>query len=261
MNDELRIRDRDGVRTLELDRPATKNSLSPEINRRLIDALAEAERDSSVRCVVLAGAGGAFCSGLDLRILTGLKHDPKTLETNMRELFHGLIRAIRALPKPVVAVVDGPAFGFGCDLALACDLRIASERASFCEVFVKRGLMPDGGATYMLPRLIGLGKALELMLLGDAVDAAEALRLGLVSEVAKVDELAARVERWTTRLAAASPLVVSRIKDAVYKGIGGSLDDALERECAGQLEILQSKDFDEGLTAYLEKRPPRFTGA
>lgn len=260
MSEELRIVDAEGVRTLALHRPDTKNSLSPDVNRRLIAALAAAGEDDGIRCVVLTGAGGSFCSGLDLRILSGLKHDPATLEQNLRSLFHGLIRAIRALPKPVVALVDGPAYGFGCDLALACDLRVATERARFCEVFVKRGLMPDGGATYFLPRLVGVSKALELMLLGDPIDAEAALALGLVSEIVPSSELATRGLQLAQRLARSPPLVIARIKDAVYNSLQGSLDQALEREVTGQLAILQSMDFEEGLSAYLGKREPKFRG-
>ncbi len=135
------------------------------------------------RVVVLTGAGGAFSSGLDLRVAAEEGMDPATIEGRMRTHFHGLIRAVRACPLPTVAVVDGPAAGFGCDLALACDLRLVSDRARFGEIFVKRGLMPDGGGTWMLPRLIGLGRALELMLTGELVDAAEAHRIGLANRV------------------------------------------------------------------------------
>ena len=260
MTEDVRITDAGPIRTLELNRPGSKNSLTLDVNRRLIDALTDAATNASVRCVVLRGAGGSFCSGLDLRILSDLQHDRSQLEQNLRTLFHGLIRALRDLPKPVVAFVDGPAVGFGCDLALACDLRIATERARFGEIFVQRGLMPDGGGTYVLPRLVGLGKAMELLLTGDLVEPGEALRLGLVNRVVPSAELDARGAELAEKLAAAPPLVVARVKDAVYKSLNGTFDEALEREVTGQLALLASKDFAEGLDAFFAKRPPRFRG-
>ncbi len=260
MPEDVRITDAGPIRTLELNRPESKNSLTLDINRRLIAALSDAASNPAVRCVVLRGAGGSFCSGLDLRILSELQHDHAQLDESLFALFHGVVRALRELPKPVVAFVDGPAVGFGCDLALACDLRIATERARFGEIFVKRGLMPDGGGTYLLPRLVGLGKALELMLLGDLVEADEALRLGLVNRVVASAELDVRGAELVERLAAAPPLVVARVKDAVYKGLTGSFDDALLREAEGQLTLLASEDFAEGLAAFFGKRPPVFRG-
>lgn len=260
MNEDVRITDAGPVRTLMLDRPESKNSLTLDVNRRMIEALVDAGKNPAIRCVVLRGSGGSFCSGLDLRILSELKGDRSQLEQNLRSLFHGLVRAIRELPKPVVALVDGHAVGFGCDLALACDLRIATERARFGEIFVKRGLMPDGGGTWVLPRLVGLGKAMELLLLGDLVEPDEALRLGLVNRIVASAELDARGTELAERLAAAPPLVVARVKDAVYKSMTGSFDEALERELEGQLALLGSQDFVEGLDAFFAKRPPQFRG-
>lgn len=260
MNEDVRILDAGPVRTLELNRPESKNSLTLDVNRRLLAALAEAAENPAIQCVVLRGAGGSFCSGLDLRILSEQKADYAQLEENLRTLFHPLVRALRDLPKPVVAFVDGPAVGFGCDLALACDLRIATERARFGEIFVKRGLMPDGGGTWVLPRLVGLGKAMELLLLGDLVEPDEALRLGLVNQVVPSAELDARGLELVTRLAAAPPLVVARVKDAVYKGLQSTFDESLERELVGQLTLLGSKDFAEALEAFFAKRPPQFRG-
>src|SRR5688500_15953168 len=180
-DDEVRVSDADDVRWIELDRPATKNGLTIDINRRIIHAI---EGRGPARVIVLTGAGGAFCSGLDLK--DAMKQGPRPpdqMEKDLREHFHGLVRAVRAVPVPTIAVVDGAAAGFGCDLALACDLRLLSDRARFGEIFVRRGLMPDGGGTWALPRIVGLGRALELLYTGEIVDAETALRIGLGNRI------------------------------------------------------------------------------
>src|SRR6478609_2559917 len=176
MNTELHVVDEAAVRWIALDRPESKNGLTDELNGRIIEALDGAAADKNIRCVVITGKGGNFCSGLDLKAAAASAGDFENREANMRKYFHGMIRAVRAVEKPVVALVDGAAVGYGADLAFTCDLRIGTERTRFGEVFVKRGLMPDGGGTWTLPRLVGVGKALELMLTGDLVEADEALR-------------------------------------------------------------------------------------
>lgn len=259
MND-VRVTDRDAVRWIELDRPGSRNALTIEVNQRILEAVQGATA-AGARALVLAGAGGAFCSGLDLK--DAMARGPQTPEQTaerMRSWFHGLIRAIHGLDIPTVAAVDGAAVGFGCDLALACDLRVLSDRARFGEIFVRRGLMPDGGGTWFLPRLIGMGRALDLMLTGDPVDADEAMRIGLGTRRYPVDGFADRVRELAARLAAGPPLAHRHIKAAVRASLDGDLDAALEREVAGQLECLGSRDFVEGVSAFLQKRAPRFTG-
>lgn len=258
--EDVRVTDRDGVRWIELDRPASRNGLTVEVNQRLIAALRGA--GEVARVVVLAGAGGRFCSGLDLKdAMRRGGRPPAELERDLRDYFHGLIRAVRDLTVPSIAVVDGAAAGFGCDLALACDLRVLSDRARFGEIFVRRGLMPDGGGTWMLPRLIGVGRALELMLTGEIVDAAEAYRLGLGNRLWPQAEVVDRAWELARALAKGPPLVHRLVKHAVYAGLDGSLDEALDREAAGQLQCLQSRDFVEGVSAFLGKREPAFTGS
>jgi len=258
--EEVRVTDRDGVRWIELDRPASRNGLTVEVNQRLIDALRGAP--GVARAVVIAGAGGSFCSGLDLKdAMRRGGRPPADLEHDLRTYFHGLIRAVRELPMPSIAAVDGAAAGFGCDLALACDLRVLSDRARFGEIFVRRGLMPDGGGTWMLPRLVGVGRALELMLTGEIVDAAEAHRIGLGNRLWPQAELVERTWALAGALAKGPPRVHRLIKASVYAGLDGSLDDALDREARGQLECLQSRDFVEGVSAFLGKREPSFTGS
>jgi enoyl-CoA hydratase/carnithine racemase len=167
---------------------------------------------------------------------------------------------VRAVEKPVVALVDGAAVGYGADLAFACDVRIGTERSRFGEVFVKRGLMPDGGGTWTLPRLVGVGKALELMFTGEIIDADEALRLGILNKILPSAEAEAQVRSFAQRLAAGPPLVMSWIKRAVYAAQSSDLDAALENEVKGQMQLLRSKDFFEGMAAFFQKRDPSFSG-
>jgi 2-(1,2-epoxy-1,2-dihydrophenyl)acetyl-CoA isomerase len=260
MTEPVVITDRDQVRWIQLQRPQSRNALTVETNRALIAAL-EGAVPAGARVVVLTGAHGHFCSGLDLKdaMRTGPR-SPADLEADMRAYFHGLIRAVRAVDAPVVAAVDGPAVGFGCDLALACDLRLVTERAQFGEIFVRRGLMPDGGGTFTLPRLIGLGRALELMFTGDIISGPEAVRIGMANRLLSLEGFDRAVRDFATNLAKGPPLVMSRIKRAVHDSLAGDLDAALEREVAGQLSLLGSADFVEGVSAFLQKREPAFRG-
>jgi 2-(1,2-epoxy-1,2-dihydrophenyl)acetyl-CoA isomerase len=249
------------VRWIALHRPESKNALTDAVNAVLIEALDAAGADPAVRCVVLTGSGGSFCSGLDLKAAmssgaAAFEH----AEAHLEKYFHGLIRAVRRVEKPVIALVDGAAVGYGCDLALACDLRIGTERTRLGEIFVKRGLMPDGGGTWMLPRLVGLAKAIELMFTGELVDGDEALALGLVNRLVPSAEAEAATRELAQRLAAGPPLAHAWIKRAVYGAQSSTLDEALAVERRGQLQLLRSRDFLEGVTAFLQKRDPKFSG-
>jgi enoyl-CoA hydratase/carnithine racemase len=257
---ELEVSSDAGVRWIALNRPESKNGLTDELNGAIIDALDGAAADKAIRCVVMTGKGGSFSSGLDLKAAASLAGNLDDLEGHMRKYFHGLIRAVRRVEKPVVALVDGAAAGFGCDLALACDLRIGTERTRLGEIFVKRGLMPDGGGTWSLQRLVGTAKALELMFTGDMLDANQALQLGLVNRLVPSAEAEQQTWDFARRLAAGPPLVHAWIKRAVYAAASSSLDEALENEVRGQLQLLRSKDFFEGVTAFFQKRDPHFTG-
>jgi 2-(1,2-epoxy-1,2-dihydrophenyl)acetyl-CoA isomerase len=249
------------VRWIALDRPQSKNALTDSVNALLIAALDAAASDPAVRCVVLTGQGGNFCSGLDLKAAAAAGAAAfDHAEEHLEKYFHGLIRAVRAIDKPVIALVDGAAVGYGCDLALACDLRIATERTRLGEIFVKRGLMPDGGGTFTLQRLVGVAKALELMFTGDLVSGDEALALGLVNRVVPSGEAEAYTRQLARRLAAGPPLAYARIKRAVYGAQSSTLEEALAVERRGQLELLRSRDFAEGISAFLQKREPEFGG-
>lgn len=260
MNDSTLLFDADdGVATLTLNRPERKNALTRELVARLGDRLEALATDLSVRAIVLTGAGGAFCSGADLKDAMA---DPSAASTVDEALgdYHRVIRAIDAAPQPVVAAIDGPAVGFGCDLALACDMRWLSDRAYLQEKFVRIGLMPDGGGTLWLTRAVGLGRALEIMLTGRRVEAEEAFTLGLANRVVPVDELESAVHAFARELAKGPPMAMAAIKRAARAALGGSLEETLRAERDGQVKNLASADFTEGVQAWMQKREPRFSG-
>ncbi|HEY3667210.1 MAG TPA: enoyl-CoA hydratase-related protein [Polyangiaceae bacterium] len=250
--------ERDGpVATLIMNRPKTKNALDPELLAALAAGLEEVAADANVRAVILTGAGDAFCSGADLKGALGDLEAGYDLGPRIAK-FHALIRAIVDAPKPFIAAVRGPAVGFGADLALACDLRVLAQDAYIQEKFVAIGLMPDGGGSFWLPRLVGLGRALELLLLGTRIDAAQALGLGLANRV--VDDERAEARALATTLAAGPPLALAAIKAAVRDSASGGIDAALAREKSGQTKLLASQDFKEGVAAWGAKRAPHFQG-
>ncbi len=249
----------DSLVELALNRPASKNSLDAELVEALGSALELHASDESVRVIVLSGKGGAFCSGVDLRSARSDLDSPERLAVRL-DGFHRLIRAIDRAPQPVLAAIDGPAVGFGADLAYACDLRLCSTRAYFEEKFVAIGLMPDGGGTFHLARLIGAGRAMEQLLLGSRIDAESALSLGLVARVVAPESLAEETRVLGARLAESPPLALRAIKRAVRDGLSSTLDEALARERAGQLALLASADAREGVSAFFERRPPVFRG-
>lgn len=255
MNDtDLLVQDRDGVRWITLNRPKTKNGLTVPLVARLAEAFAEAA-DPAVRVVVLYGEGGAFCSGLDLKAAMSGDLDPEASIVH----FHALARNLRGLLKPTIAAMDGAAAGFGADMALGCDLRLMSERGSLGERFVRIGLMPDGGGTFYLPRLIGTARAMELLYSGRMVEAAEALQIGLVNRLLPVEGFAEAVHAIAAELAKGPPLSYARIKAAVLRS-QGDFEEALAAEREGQLSLARSEDFSEGVQAFLTRRPPEFRG-
>ena len=243
------------VTTLVMNRPKTRNALDPELLSALAAGLAEAAADPNARAVVLTGAGDAFCSGADLK---GVLADTSRDLGPRIEPFHALIRAIVHAPKPFIAALRGPAVGFGADLALACDLRVLARDAYLQEKFVAIGLMPDGGGSFWLPRLVGVGRALEYLMLGTRIDAQRALELGIANRV--VDDELAEARALAATLAAAPPLALAAIKSAVRESAVGGIEGALQREKLGQTALLASGDFREGVAAWSEKREPHFTG-
>lgn len=247
--------------TLTLNRPDKLNAMNGPLCQALLEALQRAASDDSVRCVVITGAGRAFCAGGDIPMMreARLRKETQELEVMLRTSVD-IIVTMRSMPKPVVAAVNGPAAGGGANIALGCDLRIASEHASFGQSFAKIGLFPDYGGTWSLPRLVGASVATELLITGDLVHAADALRLGMVNRVVPHAQLADETRALVGRLLAAPPLAVRGIKQALY---GNSIEDlrrALEFEAKKQMECFYSEDAGEGFDAFIEKRKPNFKG-
>jgi 2-(1,2-epoxy-1,2-dihydrophenyl)acetyl-CoA isomerase len=247
------------TRVVTIHRPEARNALTRPVLRQMAHALEAAWRDRAVRCVVIAGAGDHFCAGADLR--QNIADDPQMMDhlDDYLDDFHGLIKAIVRCEKPTIAMMDGAAVGFGADLAFACDLRIASSRAYAQEKFARLGLMPDGGGTFWLPRLLGTARAMQMILLSEKVTAPELHRLGVIAKVAEPDALRSATLEVAREIESGPPLAYAAIKRAVYAS-WGSVDDALQREREGQLKLLQSADFMEGVSAWTQKREPRFEG-
>lgn len=249
---------RDGVATITLNRPRALNAFNREMNRELLDAIRDGDRDDAVRCFVLTGAGDrAFCAGQDLKDRAPERKG--SLGESLRSRYNPIVLAIRRTEKIVLCAVNGVAAGAGCNLTLACDLRIASENARFIEAFVRVGLGPDCGGSYFLPRLIGLGKATELFLLGEPLEAEEALRCGLVTRVAPASELAGEARAMAERLAR-GPRSAGLIKRALNRSMYGELEAQLEYEACIQEIAGRTSDYDEGVRAFMEKRAPVFQG-
>jgi len=246
-----------GVGTITLNRPQALNAFVPEMNKEVLETLKEGERDQEVRCFVITGAGRAFCAGQDLKGRTS--EQKGSLGASLREKYNPMIRQIRQMEKIVIAAVNGVAAGAGCNLALACDLRVASEEAKFIQSFVRVGLAPDSGGSFILPRLVGFSKAMELLLLGETVDAHEAQRIGLVAKVFSATEFAASTKEIAARVAR-SPRGIGLIKRALNHAMLQGLESDLDYESYLQEIAGRSVDYDEGVRAFLEKRTPVFTG-
>lgn len=247
-----------GVAVLTLNRPDVLNAVNDQLTDELGEALRYAGRAGEVRCLVLTGAGRGFCSGQDLRARAGV--GDVSYGDSLRRRYNPIILRIRTIEKPVIAAVNGVAAGAGCNLALAADLRIASERASFIEVFSRVGLIPDSGGTFTLPRLVGLGKAFELAYTADPVDAAEALRLGLVNRVVPHDDLMPAALELARRLAEGPTRGFGLTKRGFNYALSASFDAALEYEAYLQEIAGRTADHREGVAAFLEKRTARFEG-
>lgn len=249
----------DGVLTLTLNRPDVLNAVNDQLSLELGEALKYAERERAVRALVLTGAGRGFCSGQDLRDRAGVGEI--SYGDSLRRRYNPLIQRLASLEKPVIAAVNGVAAGAGCNLALACDLRVASDRASFIEVFARVGLIADSGGTYFLPRLVGLAKAFELAYLAEPVDAAEALRIGLVNRVVEHEALMLATLDWARRLAAGPTKSYGLTKRGLRRAASATLEESLAYEAYLQEIAGGSADHREGVAAFLEKRAPHFTGS
>jgi enoyl-CoA hydratase/carnithine racemase len=245
-----------GIVVVTLNRPDRKNAIDAAMWNELLETFAEIGESTTDRVMILAGAGDAFCSGADLAGEAGAdRHQLQRMHH-----FNRVGLALHAIPKPTIARVHGIAAGAGLNLALGCDLVVASDRARFSEIFAKRGLSLDLGGSWLLPRLVGLHRAKELALLADIVSAAEAERIGLVNRVVAHEDLDAFVDDWAARLAAGPPLALAMTKRMLNNAFSVTLSEALDAEAMAQSVNVASKDTREAISAFLEKRTPSFKG-
>jgi len=252
----------EGIVTITLNRPDARNAYSPEMRVSVYEALEDATKDDNVRVVVLTGAGQSFSAGGDVKAMVeeydqpgkeGDREKPGVTDRPLDSLLH-------RFKKPVIAAINGMAAGGGLDLALACDIRIASDRARFAEVFIRRGRIPPGGGTYFLPRLVGIDRACLLIWTGDMIDAKEAERIGLVTMVVPHEDLESTTRDLAEKLAKGPPLAIQKAKRAIYGGLGMDLESAMKYIAPFLEEIQGTEDYKEGARSFVEKREPLFKG-
>ena len=248
-----------GVATITLNRPETLNAFNDQMIAETTDAFKQTARDKAVRCIVITGSGRGFSAGQDLKDV--MQRGPNiAIGDHLRHGYNQLITRMVTLEKPIIGAINGVAAGAGCSVALAADLRLASDKASFIQAFSKVGLVPDSGSTWMLPRLIGYPRAYQMAITADRVDAATALSWGLVNEVVPADQLAEITAAWAARLAAGPTLAFGLTKRAMWAAWGKSLAESLEYEAQLQDIAARSHDSREGVAAFVEKRPAHYRG-
>jgi len=251
-----------GIATMTLNRPDKMNAFSLGMQDSMYRVVENASQDRTVRVLIITGAGRAFCSGADVKSLAEGSNRPPNQQrpgegVSERVNLHVLMQECQ---KPIIAAVNGVAVGAGLDLAMACDIRIASGKARFAELYIRRGMLPAAGGTYFLPRLVGIDKACQLIWTGDMIDAQEAERIGLVTMVVPHEELEIATRELAEKLAKAAPLVIQRSKRAIYAGLDMDLESSMKYIQPLMREIQQSEDHKEGTRAFLEKREPVFRG-
>ena len=250
------------VEWITLNRPDRLNALTATMSGEIEAAFGAAGGDQQVRCIVLTGEGRGFCAGQDLTEFEAAYRagDRPDIAEHLRNSYHRMIPVLVRTPKPVIAAINGVAAGAGLSLALACDLRVASDEARFTQAFVKIGLIPDSGGSYLLPRAVGYPKALELSISGDLIDAKTALEIGLVSRVVSAVSFRDDVSALANKLAAMPTLAIAATKSLLQGSLARTLDEALEEEATAQAAMGQTHDHVEGVNAFAEKREPRFEG-
>jgi len=249
----------DRVATIRLNRPKAMNAFGEGMREALLDHLHECERDKGVRCIVITGVGKAFCAGGDIASMEVLQQSGDLEVLNQRlDVAREIVCTMRALPKPIIAAVNGAAAGAGINLALACDFRCATARAKFSEAFVKIGLIPDWAGHYLLTQIVGTGRAMELIMSGERFDAQEAHRLGIVNRVFDDETFFEQVFERARALADGPAQALAAIKRGVYLGASATLEQTLAFEAKAQRELFLSEDAREGMRAFMQKRAPRF---
>lgn len=258
MPETIKFEKENGVATIALDRPDRLNAFDETMHEELYAALEAVESDGAVRAVVLRGEGRGFSAGADLSSVRS-EEDPDLGEYLRRTYSRAIMKMVR-MEKPVVAALHGPVYGAGMGMALACDVRVASESAKFSVAFVKIGLMPDAGVSFFLPRIVGLGRAMELSMTGDAVEADEAYSIGLVNKLVEEEKLTEEARALAGKLASLPTRALGQIKHSLYASFESDLETALEAEAKGQTLCGYTQDHKEGVSAFFEKRSPTFIG-
>lgn len=250
------------IATITLNRPERLNALGKDITLGLQAAVSAAAKDRAIRAVIITGEGRAFCSGADLADIKPFyeRGEVPDLAAHLRHDYHPIVEAILDMEKPVIAAVNGIAAGAGSSLALICDFVLAAESAAFMQAFIRIGLIPDSGANHLLPRLVGVRKALELAMLGDLVGAAEAERIGLINRVVADDKLLAEARALAERLAEGPTRALAGARRSIRFGAVNSMSDTLAYEADLQSQLSHTRDHPEGVTAFLEKRAATFEG-
>ena len=257
----LLIDKKDEVALITLNRPAKRNAMSPQLHRDMTAALEQLRDDPGTKVLVITGAGDVFCAGMDLKeFFVALKDKPAEYEAVWKLAVEWRSRTLRYYPKPVIAMINGFCLGGGCELAMSCDLRIASEKARFGQPEINLGIIPGGGGTQRLTHLVGESRAMELILTGEMIDAQTALQIGLVSRVFPADQLEAETMKIAEKMAEKSPIALRMAKEAVKTASRSTLDEGLRREIDLFALCFSSEDKDEGVRAFLEKRKPEFKG-
>ena len=251
-----------GVTTIALNRPKVLNALSHTLHAEIYDAITGAARDDKVRCIVLRGEGRGFSAGADLAEVIEGDGDPEgpDLGKYLRQTYSRLVTRMVEIEKPIVAALHGPVYGAGLGISLACDLRVAAESAKFSVAFIKIGLIPDAGVSFFLPRIVGLGRAMEMSMIGESVEAGEAYRVGLVNKVVPDERLEEEVGILAGRLAGLPTQALGRIKQTLYRSFESDLASALEAEAVGQTFCGYTQDHKEGIASFFEKREATFAG-
>jgi len=252
------------IKTITFNAPKKRNSLTPESALRVAEEVERSAGDGT-RVLVLTGAGGAFCAGADLasdhfsQVRSGSFPAEAEIDDMVNSTYHRLSRAVYGLPMPVIAAVDGVAAGFGCSLALLADITLASSRAQFIEVFINIALIPDGGSTYILPKVVGMKKALEMVLTGDPVPAAEALELGMVTRVYPPEELMDQAMVWARRLASGPVKSMGLARKTLFEAQQLPLREVLDLECRRQARLMTEPNFIHAVQAFFAKKKPTFS--
>jgi len=258
VSDKVLVTLENGIKRITFNNPARRNAMDFEAFKFIGDEIKRSAEDET-KVIVLTGAGDAFCAGADVQGF-GSGEATADVTASLRAGVNPGIQAMRDLPKPIIARVHGHAAGVGCNYALASDIIIASDQAFFGQVFVKIGLMPDGGGTYFLPQTVGYNRAFELMALGDPISSQQAFEMGMINRVVAVEELDAMVNKLAERLAASPGVALAKIKAGLIASANSDLAAALEYEAINQGDCFRSEDFKEGVSAFLQKRKPNFTG-